>query len=199
MKTLMIAATMSCLFCACSQKENLTSNPFLTEFQTPYATPDFDRIQFEHYEPAFLKGIEQQNEEIQSIVQNTEAPTFENTVVALDNSGEILSRVSGVFFALTEADTNDSLIALQGRIAPMLSEHQDNIYLNADLYHRHPAPTGGRRHAEPQHRTALSARQILQTVRPFGCVARRRQAATPARNQQTALHTDHRLRQPCPG
>lgn len=136
MKTLMIAATMSCLFCACSQKENLTSNPFLTEFQTPYATPDFDRIQFEHYEPAFLKGIEQQNEEIQSIVQNTEAPTFENTVVALDNSGEILSRVSGVFFALTEADTNDSLIALQGRIAPMLSEHQDNIYLNSDLYQR---------------------------------------------------------------
>ena len=132
----MIAATMSCLFCACSQKENLTSNPFLTEFQTPYATPDFDRIQFEHYEPAFLKGIEQQNEEIQSIVQNTEAPTFENTVVALDNSGELLARVSGVFFALTEADTNDSLIALQGRIAPMLSEHQDNIYLNADLYQR---------------------------------------------------------------
>lgn len=127
---------MSCLFCACSQKENLTSNPFLTEFQTPYATPDFDRIQFEHYEPAFLKGIEQQNEEIQSIVQNTEAPTFENTVVALDNSGELLARVSGVFFALTEADTNDSLIALQGRIAPMLSEHQDNIYLNADLYQR---------------------------------------------------------------
>ena len=136
MKTLMIAATMSCLFCACSQKENLTSNPFLTEFQTPYATPDFDRIQFEHYEPAFLKGIEQQNEEIQSIVQNTEAPTFENTVVALDNSGELLARVSGVFFALTEADTNDSLIALQGRIAPMLSEHQDNIYLIADLYQR---------------------------------------------------------------
>lgn len=136
MKTLMIAATMSCLFCACSQKENLTSNPFLTEFQTPYATPDFDRIQFEHYEPTFLKGIEQQNEEIQSIVQNTEAPTFENTVVALDNSGELLARVSGVFFALTEADTNDSLIALQGRIAPMLSEHQDNIYLNADLYQR---------------------------------------------------------------
>ena len=136
MKTLMIAATMSCLFCACSQKENLTSNPFLTEFQTPYATPDFDRIQFEHYEPAFLKGIEQQNEEIQSIVQNTEAPTFENTVIALDNSGELLARVSGVFFALTEADTNDSLIALQGRIAPMLSEHQDNIYLNADLYQR---------------------------------------------------------------
>ncbi len=136
MKTLMIAATMSCLFCACSQKDDQTSNPFLTEFQTPYATPDFDKIRFEHYEPAFRKGIEQQNNEIRAIVQNPNAPTFENTVVALDNSGETLSRVSDVFFALTEADTNDSLIALQGRIAPILSEHQDNIYLNADLFKR---------------------------------------------------------------
>lgn len=136
MKTLMIAATMSCVFCACSRNDSPTPNPFLTEFETPYATPDFDRIRFEHYEPAFRKGIEQQNEEIRSIAQNTEAPTFENTVVALDNSGEILARVSGVFFALTEADTNDSLVALQGRIAPILSEHQDNIYLNPDLYQR---------------------------------------------------------------
>ena len=132
----MIAAAMSCLICACGQQEDPASNPFLTEFRTPYATPDFGRIRFEHYEPAFLKGIEQQNREIDSIVRNTEAPTFENTVVALDNSGEILSRVSGVFFALTEADTNDSLVALQNRIAPKLAEHQDNIYLNADLYKR---------------------------------------------------------------
>ena len=132
----MIAAAMSCLICACGQQEAPASNPFLTEFQTPYATPDFGRIRFEHYEPAFLKGIEQQNRDIDSIVRNTEAPTFENTVVALDNSGEILSRVSGVFFALTEADTNDSLVALQNRIAPKLAEHQDNIYLNADLYKR---------------------------------------------------------------
>ena len=132
----MIAAAMSCLICACGQQEDPASNPFLTEFRTPYATPDFGRIRFEHYEPAFLKGIEQQNREIDSIVRNAEAPTFENTVVALDNSGEILSRVSGVFFALTEADTNDSLVALQNRIAPKLAEHQDNIYLNADLYKR---------------------------------------------------------------
>ena len=132
----MIAAAMSCLICSCSQKNDQAANPFLTEFQTPYGAPDFDRIRFEHYEPAFLKGIEQQNEEIRAIAGSTEAPTFENTVVALDGSGEILARVSGVFFALTEADTNDSLIALQGRIAPMLAEHQDNIYLNQDLYKR---------------------------------------------------------------
>ena len=88
------------------------------------------------YEPAFLKGIEQQNQEIKAIVENPEAPTFENTIVALDNSGEILSRVSGVFFALTSADTNDELMALESKMAPMLSEHSDNIYLNEALYQR---------------------------------------------------------------
>ena len=136
MKNLIFAAAMSCMVCACGQQAADTDNPFLTEFQTPYGTPDFDRIKVGHYEPAFLKGIEQQNQEIKAIVENAEAPTFENTIVALDNSGEILARVSGVFFALTEADTNDELMALEAKIAPMLSEHSDNIFLNQDLYKR---------------------------------------------------------------
>ena len=121
---------------ACGQQKATTDNPFLTEFNTPYGTPPFDKIMVEHYEPAFLAGIEQQNKEIKAIVENTAEPTFENTIVALDNSGEILARVSGVFFALTEADTNDELAALEAKIAPMLSEHSDNIYLNQDLYKR---------------------------------------------------------------
>lgn len=121
---------------ACGQQKATTDNPFLTEFNTPYGTPPFDKIKVEHYEPAFLAGIEQQNKEIKAIVENTAEPTFENTIVALDNSGEILARVSGVFFALTEADTNDELAALEAKIAPMLSEHSDNIYLNQDLYKR---------------------------------------------------------------
>ena len=136
MKNLIFAAAMSCMVCACGQQAADTDNPFLTEFETPYGTPDFNRIKVEHYEPAFLKGIEQQNQEIKAIVENSEEPTFENTIVALDNSGEILARVSGVFFALTEADTNDELMALEGKIAPMLSEHSDNIFLNQDLYKR---------------------------------------------------------------
>ncbi len=127
---------MSCMVCACGQQAADTGNPFLSEFETPYGTPDFDRIKVEHYEPAFLKGIEQQNEEIKAIVENPEEPSFENTIVALDNSGEILARVSGVFFALTEADTNDEMMALEAKIAPMLSEHSDNIFLNQDLYKR---------------------------------------------------------------
>ncbi len=136
MRNLIFAAAMSCMVCACGQQAADTDNPFLTEFDTPYGTPDFNRIKVEHYEPAFLKGIEQQNQEIKAIVENPEEPTFENTIVALDNSGEILARVSGVFFALTEADTNDELMALEGKIAPMLSEHSDNIFLNQDLYKR---------------------------------------------------------------
>ncbi|WP_278969666.1 M3 family metallopeptidase [Phocaeicola barnesiae] len=136
MKNLVIAAAMTCMVCACSQQSTESENPFFSEFQSPYGSPDFDRIQLADYEPAFLKGIEQQNQEIKAIVENPEAPTFENTIVTLDNSGEILNRVSGVFFALTSADTNDELMALESKIAPMLSEHSDNIYLNEALYQR---------------------------------------------------------------
>lgn len=136
MKNLVIAAAMTCMVCACSQQSTESENPFFSEFQSPYGSPDFDRIQLADYEPAFLKGIEQQNQEIKAIVENPEAPTFENTIVALDNGGEILNRVSGVFFALTSADTNDELMALESKIAPMLSEHSDNIYLNEALYQR---------------------------------------------------------------
>lgn len=124
------------MVCACGQQAADTDNPFLSEFETPYGTPDFNRIKVEHYEPAFLKGIKQQNEEIKAIVENPDEPSFENTIVALDNSGEILARVSGVFFALTEADTNDEMMALEAKIAPMLSEHSDNIFLNQELYKR---------------------------------------------------------------
>lgn len=136
MKQFVIAAAMTCMVCACGQKTEEGANPFLVEFETPYGTPDFNRIKVEHYEPAFLAGIDQQNKEIEAIVKNSEEPTFENTVVALDNSGEILNRVSGVFFALTEADTNDQLMELETKFASMLSEHNDNIFLNQGLYKR---------------------------------------------------------------
>lgn len=112
------------------------TNPFFTEFQTEYGVPPFDKIKREHYEPAFIKGIEQQNDEIKAIIANKKTPSFENTIVALDESGDILSRVGGVFFNMTEADTNDSITALAMRIAPMLSEHGDNIFLNQDLFER---------------------------------------------------------------
>lgn len=134
MKKLVFTLVTCCVMCACEKKTE--TNPFFTEFQIEYGAPDFDKIKMEHYEPAFLKGIEEQNAEIEAIVANPETPTFENTIVALDKSGAILARVSAVFGALIEADTNDSLTALNEKIAPMMSEHGDNIYLNQDLYKR---------------------------------------------------------------
>lgn len=137
MKHLIFALAMSGMICACSNKaKEAEDNPFFTEFKTPYGTPDFSKIKFEHYEPAFMEGIKQQNEEIQTIIDNKEAPTFENTIVALDNSGSILARVSGVFFALTSADTNDDLTKLEEKMGPILAEHSDNIYLNEALFKR---------------------------------------------------------------
>ena len=112
------------------------SNPFFTEFQTEYGVPSFDKIKLEHYEPAFLKGIEEQNQNIEAIIESPEVPTFENTIVALDNSAPILDRVSAIFFNMTDAETTDSLTELSIKLAPVLSEHEDNISLNQTLFKR---------------------------------------------------------------
>lgn len=110
------------------------SNPFFSEFQTPDGVPPFDQIKLEHYEPAFRKGMEEQNKLIQAIVDSKEEPNFENVIVAFDNSSPILDRVGGVFYNLTEAETTDELTALSMKLAPVLSEHGDNISLNHDLF-----------------------------------------------------------------
>ncbi len=110
------------------------TNPFLTEFQTPYGVPPFDQIKLEHYEPAFMKGIDEQNANIQAIIDNAEAPTFDNVIAAFDNSSPILDRVGGVFYNLTEAETTDDLTALSMKLAPVMSDHSDNILLNQALF-----------------------------------------------------------------
>lgn len=137
MKKLILTAAVVGMMCGCQQKQE--TNPFFAESTLEYGAPNFSKIKFEDYEPAFMKGIEEQNADIQAIIDNKEAPTFENTVVALDNSGVILSRVNHVFDALTSADTNDSLTALSEKMAPILTEHVDNIYLNKELFKRFEA------------------------------------------------------------
>lgn len=109
---------------------------FMDEFDTPFGMPPFDQIRFEDYKPAFLAGIEQEDQEIEAIANNPEPPTFENTVVAMDNSGQLLARVSRVFYGLRSAETNDSIQALARELSPLLSEHSDNIYLNEALFNR---------------------------------------------------------------
>ncbi len=132
-KTLTLLA-VSCMMYSCATKTE--SNPFFAEFQTEYGVPSFDKIKLEHYEPAFLKGIEEQNQNIEAIIESPEIPTFENTIVALDNSAPILDRVSAIFFNMTDAETTDSLTALSIKLAPVLSEHEDNISLNEKLFKR---------------------------------------------------------------
>ena len=132
-RTLTILA-ISCMMYSCATKTE--SNPFLTEFQTECGVPPFDKVKLEHYEPAFLKGIEEQNRNIEAIIENPEVATFENTIVALDNSAPILDRVNAVFFNLTEAETTDALTELSMKMAPVLSEHDDNISLNERLFKR---------------------------------------------------------------
>lgn len=133
-------AFMAILACNNSQKSGTTSDEkgsvFFTEFDTPYGTPPFDQIEFADYRPAFLAGMKGQTAEIAAIANNTEAPTFENTIVALDNSGRLLSRVSRVFYGLKSSETNDSIQALAEELSPLLSEHSDNIYLNEMLFKR---------------------------------------------------------------
>lgn len=113
-----------------------TQNPFLSEWKTPFQTPPFDQIKEDHYMPAFEEGMKQHQREIEAIVTSEEAPSFENVVVALDNSGMLLSKVSNVFFNMTSANTNDSLQSIAKKLAPMLSKHQDDILLNEKLFQK---------------------------------------------------------------
>lgn len=121
-----------CMMYSCATQTD--SNPFFTEFQTPNGVPPFDQIKLEHYEPAFKKGMEEQNANIMAIINNSEAPTFDNVIVALDNSSPTLNRVRGVFDNMTEAETTPELTELSKKLAPILSGHEDNISLNQDLF-----------------------------------------------------------------
>ena len=132
--------TLSCaallLGAACSNKDKMKDNPFLTEWNTPYQVPPFDKIKTDHYIPAFEEGMKQQMAEIDAIVNNTEAPTFANTIEALEYSGALLDKVSAVFFNLSECENNDEMEKIATEITPKLSKHGDDISLNAKLFER---------------------------------------------------------------
>ncbi|MBQ8437156.1 MAG: peptidase M3, partial [Alistipes sp.] len=115
----------------------MTDNPFFEqEWATPYGVPPFDRIRMEHYAPAFERGMSLHNEQIEAIVSSNEEPTFENTVLAYDNSGELLSRVATVFELLASAETNDQMQAYASEIFPRLAAHYDAIAMNDTLFER---------------------------------------------------------------
>jgi peptidyl-dipeptidase Dcp len=111
-------------------------NPLLKPYDTPYQVPPFDKIKIEHFIPAFKEAIQQQEHAIQEIISNTEGPTFENTILALEYSGYLLGEVSSVFYNMQSANTSKELQETAKEIAPMLSAHRDNILLNKQLFER---------------------------------------------------------------
>lgn len=135
-KTFFILLAVSILFSACETQDEMADNPFFAEYGTPFEVPDFNKIKTEHYIPAFEEGIKQHAAEIIAIAENTEAPTFENTLVAMDKSGTLLDKVSSVFYNQFGANTNDEIKAINKEIAPKLAAHGDNINLNPKLFAR---------------------------------------------------------------
>ena len=111
-------------------------NPFFEEYETPFKIPPFEKIKFEHYEPAFMQGIDEHQKEIVKIAQNEKEPTFENTLEALESSGKTFDKVANVFYNLLGSNTNDEFDALAVKMSPLLSAHNDKILLNKELFER---------------------------------------------------------------
>lgn len=109
-------------------------NPFFQEYDTPFGVPTFDKIKLEHYFPAFEAGIRNRVIEINAITANTEKPTFDNVIVALENSGELLNKVSTVFYNMMSANTNKDLQEIAQNISPIMSSHNDDVMLNQELF-----------------------------------------------------------------
>ena len=140
-KSLILIAVLAVLAFACAKKETPApvkqeQNPLLAEWTTPFGTPPFDQIKEVHFRPAFDEGMARQKKEIEAIAASTEAPTFANTIEAMEWSGALLTKINNVFGALTENNTNDALQKIQAELAPVLAKHADDIALNAKLFER---------------------------------------------------------------
>ena len=132
MKKIVFLSMMLVSLMACNKNEN----PLLVEQDTPFGVPAFDKVKIEHYMPAFEQAIAENEDEIAAIVNNPDAPTFANTIEALDRSGELLDKVVGVFFNILEADGNDEMNKIAEEVTPLLSALSDGIILNDALFQR---------------------------------------------------------------
>ena len=129
--------TILCVLCATLLTAcNMQNNPFLTESPLPYGAPQFDKIQNKHYLPAFEEAFRQGKQEIDAIVANPEAPTFQNTIEALEYSGALVNKVGAIFYNLLEADASDELQEIAEKVSPMATEYSMYISLNEPLFKR---------------------------------------------------------------
>ena len=127
---------MTLASCTNNGKPSAESNPFLSDYGTPFETPAFDKIKTEHYLPAFEEGMKQQKTEIDAIVKNRAVPDFQNTILAYDKSGEVLDKVSNIFFNLMECMSNEEMQNIAAEILPRLSTHNDEIAMNPLLFEK---------------------------------------------------------------
>ena len=131
---LLIPAVM--LMSGCGERTAKVDNPFFMEWDTPFGVPPFDKIDNEHFLPAYEEAIKQHKAEIDAIINNPDEPTFENTIVAFDQAGELMSKVGAVFGGLRGANTNDRLQEIARETTPMLSAHSNEIRMNQELVGR---------------------------------------------------------------
>ena len=115
-------------------EKNIIKNPLLEKSNLPYGAPDFSKIEDKHYKEAIFEAMQLQKERVTKIIENKEVPTFENTIIALEKSGKELRSVTNVFFAITSANTNETLEEVQKEVSPKLSSHRDSIFLNNELF-----------------------------------------------------------------
>jgi peptidyl-dipeptidase Dcp len=136
-KSIFLFSALISAFSMNSQEKNKdNSNPFFETYTTPYQIPPFHLIKNEHFKPALLEGIKRHEIEIEAILSNPEKPSFDNTILAMENSGKLLSKVSTVFYNLNSANTNEEIQSIAKELAPKLSAHNDNINLNEVLFKR---------------------------------------------------------------
>ena len=136
LKKSILMAALSITICGCTSQQQEQGNPLFSEFNTPHGIAPFADITIDHYREGMLKGMEEQKAEIEAIINNSEAPTFENTILALDQSGELLRKVRGTFSPLSSSNSNDDTRALQKEMSPLSSTHSDDINLNEKLFAR---------------------------------------------------------------
>jgi len=132
-KLLILLVLLGMVAISCTNQVEKNGNPFLSEFDTPFQVPPFDLIDTTHFIPAFEAGVEQEKVQIEAIINNPEEPNFENTILAFDQTGEILRRAS-VFYSLNSANTNPTLQKIARELTPMMSAHSNWIGLNQDLF-----------------------------------------------------------------
>ncbi len=131
-KNQMLAAAVAVALCGCAEQK--PANPLFSDFTAPFGIAPFEEITVDHFREGMLKGLEEQKKDVEAILNNTEAPTFENTIKALDQSGVLLRKVRGTFGPLSSGSATDETRALQKELSPVFSAHNDDIYLNPALF-----------------------------------------------------------------